>query len=83
MAWMVPVATTLAAVGTVAGTVQGMTQKTPSLPQPPESPKVEDTAKIAEKRAEDRRKALSRTVHTSPLGIDDEAEVARKTLLGQ
>jgi hypothetical protein len=50
------------------------------LPQPPSSDtvmgKAQDT--IQKKRA-----TLSQSVYTSPLGVAGEANVARKTLLGQ
>lgn len=49
-------------------------------------PEPVDTAATADKAAENikRRKAqLTKTIYTNPLGLQGEAEVARKTLLGQ
>lgn len=53
-------------------------------PQPmamPEAPKVEDAATKAREAL--RRRKRTRTIFTSPLGISGEAQIARKTLLGQ
>lgn len=50
------------------------------LPQPPSS----DTAQAkAEEIGRKKRGAMTRSIYTSPLGVGGEAQVARKTLLGQ
>ena len=61
-----------------------------SVPQapavaPPVAPQPTQVAATAEAAVLTRKKAVakSRTVFTSPLGISGEADVARKTLLGQ
>ena len=66
-------------------------QKMPSLPPPPpapEPPKAEISQEekdriAAEQRAmERRRKGRKSTILTSPLGVEEEAETEKKTLLG-
>lgn len=54
----------------------------PAVPLPAIKPTAEGTAQVA---ATQKKKAMARSksVRTSPLGIAGEAEVARKTLLGQ
>jgi len=65
--------------------------KMPSLPPPPpapEPPKAEISQEekdriAAEQRAmERRRKGRKSTILTSPLGVEEEAETEKKTLLG-
>jgi len=65
--------------------------KMPSLPPPPpapEPPKAEVSQEekdriAAEQRAmERRRKGRKSTILTSPLGVEEEAETEKKTLLG-
>jgi len=51
----------------------------PTAPQPTQVAKTAEAAVLTRKKSI----AKSRTVFTSPLGIAGEAEVARKTLLGQ
>ena len=83
-------ATALAAGAGAAYGVSGMMQQpsTPEMPKSdikaPEAPKMEDANKKAQKQAEDQRRAAARStsVKTNPLGIKDEAVVARKKLLG-
>ena len=61
------------------------------IPQPqqaplPGAPKVEDSVVKAETMANRRRAAMasdSKSVFTSPLGVAGQANVVRKTLLGQ
>ena len=50
------------------------------LPQPPS---VEAAANKAEGIVRKKRAAMTQTIFTSPLGVAGEAQVARKTLLGQ
>jgi hypothetical protein len=62
--------------------------KKETKPQPlpmPEAPKIEDAAAKAEASARAKRAAMGRSqsIYTSPLGIGGEANIARKTLLGQ
>jgi len=65
--------------------------KMPSLPPPPPAPEPpeaeisqEEKDRIAaEQRAmERRRKGRKSTILTSPLGVEEEAETEKKTLLG-
>lgn len=51
----------------------------------PQSPIVDDASKLAKAKTKDRRLAASRSrsIYTSPLGIGGQAQVAKKTLLGQ
>jgi len=59
-------------------------QLTNQMPNAPQAPKLEDASKQAQLRAEDRKRnmARSKSVMTNPLGLKDEANVARKKLLG-
>jgi sugar phosphate permease len=85
-AGLVPTALVAGTIGApIASSVMAMTQDKPESPQMPEIPKVEDAQAQAKKRQIQRRAdiARSQSVFTSPLGIGGEAEVARKTLLGQ
>ena len=68
-----------------------LTPKPPTLPPPPpapEPPKAEISQEekdriAAEQRAmERRRKGRKSTILTSPLGVEEEAETEKKTLLG-
>ena len=55
------------------------------LPPPPSSEvSAEDKARIAAEQAavERKRKGRKSTILTSPLGVEDEAETQKKTLLG-
>lgn len=53
-------------------------------PQPlPAAPKPEDAAVKAEEAKRRKIAQSSKTVYTSPLGVQGEANVVRKTLLGQ
>ena len=51
----------------------------------PEAPKQADASDLAQKKVKARRIAqrTSQSVYTSPLGIAGEADIAKKTLLGQ
>jgi len=93
------VGTGIMAVGATAAAAYGISQlaKGPqgsaaatSVPQapavaPPIAPQPTQVSATAAAAVLTRKKAVakSRTVFTSPLGIAGEAEVARKTLLGQ
>jgi hypothetical protein len=59
----------------------------PPAPPPPEPPKVseEDKARIASEQAamERRRKGRKSTILTGPLGVEEEATIEKKTLLGE
>jgi len=82
-----------AAYGAAAGGTVGSMEDTnklqkaalSNLPIMPEVPKIEDMAGTAAAKAKSKRSAIarSRSIFTSPLGIAGEAEVAKKTLLGQ
>ena len=68
---------------------KAMSPKMPSgqgmqMPQAPAAPKMEDASDKARLRAEERKRAMARSksVVSNPLGIQDEANVARKKLLG-
>ena len=53
--------------------------------QMPNAPKIEDASKKAQLAADERKRAMARSksVQTNPLGLkEDEANVARKKLLG-
>jgi len=55
------------------------------LPEPPSAEvSQEDKARIAAEQAavERKRKGRKSTILTSPLGVEDEAETQKKTLLG-
>ena len=74
----------------IAQLAKGPKTSATSVPQapavaPPVAPQPTQVAATAEAAVLTRKKAVakSRTVFTSPLGIAGEAEVARKTLLGQ
>jgi hypothetical protein len=57
-----------------------------SLPQPVDVAKTVEAAKeTAQAKATSKRAAVarSRTIFTSPLGLEQEAGIAKKTLLGQ
>ena len=54
------------------------------MPATPAAPKAVDAAKIAQQQATNRSRAMARSesIKTNPLGLKDEADVVRKTLLG-
>lgn len=51
-----------------------------ALPQPPS---VDAATSTADKITKARRTASSQSIFTSPLGVSGEADIAKKTLLGQ
>jgi uncharacterized membrane protein YebE (DUF533 family) len=59
-------------------------QMASQMPSAPSAPKQSDAAALAADRLEDKKRAMARSqsVMTNPLGVKDEATVARKTLLG-
>jgi len=77
----------IAALGAGALAYSAINQgsRKPVTPQMPKAPKVEDAEAKAVETANVRRRAASRSqsIMTSPLGIGQEADVARRTLLGQ
>jgi hypothetical protein len=58
----------------------------PPAPEPPEAPEVseEEKARIAkeQRQMELRRKGRKSTIITGPLGVEEEATIEKKTLLG-
>lgn len=77
-------ALTTAAAGTAMSITQANKKAPDALPMP-EAPKEEDAAQKAKEEAARKRSAMARsqTVFTSPLGLQTEAQTARKALLGQ
>jgi hypothetical protein len=75
-----------AGIGAAALMGGGKKQETPAVQMPasPAVPKLEDASAKANLAAEERRRAMARSksVQTNPLGVQDEANVARKKLLG-
>lgn len=59
----------------------------PPAPEPPEAPEVseEEKARIAkeQRQMELRRKGRKSTILTGPLGVEEEATIEKKTLLGE
>ena len=78
----------LAAIGAGAGVAVAASQPKPTTSPSvsmPQAPKIGDAQAKAQEAMVQRRKAVGRHkgIHTSPLGIAGEAQVAKKTLLGQ
>jgi hypothetical protein len=71
-------------ISALAGAGKDKGQQQAQMPAAPEVPKIEDASAKANLAAEERRRAMARSksVNTNPLGISDEASVARKKLLG-
>lgn len=65
-----------------AGKSAGQQPAATPLPMP-EAPKPEASLEKAQETVKRKRAMATQTVYTSPLGIAGEAQVARKTLLGQ
>lgn len=55
-------------------------QQVMQLPQPPSA---SDAGAKADEIIKKKRASMSQSIYTSPLGVSGEADVARKTLLGQ
>lgn len=72
----------IGAAALFGGKPKGQSQA--QMPASPAVPKLEDASAKANLAAEERRRAMARSksVNTNPLGIQDEANVARKKLLG-
>ena len=59
-------------------------QQAASSPLPlPQAPSVTDASAKAEDVARKKRSAMSQSIYTSPLGVSGEANIVKKTLLGQ
>ena len=76
-----------AAIGGAAygiGAAQNKPKQEAPMPMP-EAPKVEDQSVKAENVVDEKRRAMARSksIYTSPLGIADQANVVKKTLLGE
>lgn len=80
-----------AGVGAVGYSVFNMLNKPKSenqmqsqMPTSPKAPTQEDAAAAAQAKLTEKKRAMARneSVYTNPLGLKDEAEVVRKTLLG-
>lgn len=65
-----------------AGKSAGQQPAATPLPMP-EAPKPDAAVEKAQETVKRKRAMATQTVYTSPLGISGEAQVARKTLLGQ
>jgi len=78
---------TLAGIGAGLGASKMFSQKGSSLsalPTPlPQAPNPVDSAAKAEDILRKKRALMTRSIYTSPLGVAGQANVARKTLLGQ
>lgn len=72
------------ATGTTA-IVQGAkgSKKGPGMGDLPKAPGMGEVADKATDRSNKRRASASKSVYSSPLGLSGQANVARKTLLGQ
>lgn len=64
--------------------IGGDKTEAPSSPLPvPQAPDVAKGADAADQNVNKRRAMASQTVYTSPLGISGQANIAKKTLLGE
>lgn len=76
----------LGILGTTAATMYGARQQRRAMRPPMEMPKPPDpkeAARRAEEALRTRRRRSYQSIYTSPLGVGGEAQIARKTLLGQ
>jgi len=72
------------AVRGISRTVKAAGKGGPESPIPlPQPPGVSGADETAQEKVRRKKVALSKSVYTSPLGVAGEAQVARKTLLGQ
>jgi len=72
--------------GIMAATSRGGGSSTSfNMPELPQSPSTSNAAAQARSEAQRRRRSMSRSesIYTSPLGISGQANIARRTLLGQ
>lgn len=60
----------------------GKQQSSAPLPLP-QAPSIDDASSRGEAISRKRKASQTQSVYTSPLGVSGEANVARKTLLGQ
>ena len=67
-------------VASAASSSSPKIQSPASLPKPPSA---EAAAGKAEEVIKKKRAAMTQSIYTSPLGVAGEAQVVRKTLLGQ
>ena len=68
------------------GASRMMSQGSRQAPSPiplPQPPSAEAAAGKAEEAIRKKRAAMTQSIYTSPLGVAGEAQIARKTLLGQ
>ena len=72
-----------AAAGVGASKLMGGKSPSFSTTPLPQAPSVADAAAKGEETARRRRATTTQTVYSSPLGVAGEANIARKTLLGQ
>lgn len=73
-----------AAGGYLLSRTQGRIEIPGSAPTPlPQSPSPEDAAQKASDKIRQRKAAMTQSIYTSPLGVSGQADVVRKTLLGQ
>ena len=64
--------------------MEGKGQSDAPKPAPlPQTPSAEASGEKAQETIRRRKATMSQSIYTSPLGISSEAQVARKTLLGQ
>lgn len=75
------------AAGIGVGAMMGKDKSASSgfqMPQAPQAPTLEAASDKAQMRADERKRAIARSksVVSNPLGVQDEATVARKKLLG-
>jgi hypothetical protein len=83
MAGFTTLATVAIAGATLAAGAYAMKKSTPTMPPMPEPPKDVVADSVAKDVAKRRKASATQTTHTSPLGISGEADIGRKTLLGQ
>ena len=83
------IGTIATAAGAVKGLMGGGKPSMPSLPQAPSAPPAPQIQASEEQAAEATRKRKAylatkgQTIYTNPLGVANEATIARKSLLGE
>lgn len=85
MGWITSALMAVAAVAGAGTSIYQATQSPEKPPDLPQSPTMTDAQTTAKADVEQRRRAVakSKTVYTSPLGLGEQANISRKTLLGQ
>lgn len=77
----------LSAAGAGVAASRGMmggARQSAQQPMPlPQAPRPEASQAAGEEAVRKKRASMTKTIYTSPLGVAGEADVARKTLLGQ